>query len=259
MAISVLLSSWLATSSTAFTPMAATVQTRNTASSGATTILKRHMVDKSLEEEIERTVQEELRKKKVISNLRNKDGVDYAPWMNISADDEQKIRQLVRERAEARKKRQLQEQNVKGALLFDSQAQELSGVGLRSKVIDNAAVELEWATSSEKSTRGFIVKRRPAKTEQFSVLASYESYGPLASKGKDGGVYRFLDENVSPGGWVYRITECESSGAENDLSQCLVEVQTVEEQKGAVLAAVGFAVVAIAAVVAGTLLDPVQY
>jgi hypothetical protein len=72
-------------------------------------------------------------------------------------------------------------------------------------------------------------------------------------------LYRFLDENVAPGGWVYRITECENSGNENDLSQCLVDVQTAEEQLGGVIAAVALGVVAIGAVLAGSFLDPVQY
>jgi hypothetical protein len=148
---------------------------------------------------------------------------------------------------------------VQGALLKDSQAQELSGTGLRYKIVDGDSVELEWATSSEKSTQGFIVKRRPAKTEDFDTLASFEDFGPLASKGPDGGVYRYLDTNVAPGGWVYRVTEREGNGAENDLSQCLVDVQTAEEQRGAIVALAGLALVAIAAVVGGTLLDPVQY
>ena len=162
----------------------------------------------------------------------------------------------MKEKAEARRKRQLQEQSVSGALLMDSQAQELSGGGLRSKIIDGE-VELEWATSSEANTKGFVVKRRPARTEDFEVIASYEDWGPLASKGVEGGQYRYLDTTVSPGGWVYRVTECETSGVENDICQALVEVQTEEEQRGAVIAAVSIVTLGIAAVAAGILLDPV--
>lgn len=211
----------------------------------------------SLEDEVNAEVQEEMKKKKVISNLRNANGVDYAPWMNISADDEAKIRQVVKERAEARRKRQEQETKVSGALLADSQAQELSGGGLRSKVIDQD-VELEWATSTETNTKGFLVKRRPAKTEDFEVIATYEDWGPLASQGKEGGVYRYLDTSLpSAGGWVYRVTECENNGRESDICQCLVEVQTAEEQRGAVIAAVSIGVLMVGALVAGVLLDPV--
>lgn len=57
---------------------------------------------------------------------------------------------------------------------------------------------------------------------------------------------------------MYRITEVQSNGEENDLSQCLVEVTTAEEQRGAVVAAVAMGVVAVAAVLAGSILDPLQ-
>ena len=212
--------------------------------------------EKSLEEEVDDLTQAEVKKMKRASNLRNANGVDYAPWMNINAEDEEKIRQVMKEKAEARRKRQEQEQSVSGALLMDSQAQELSGGGLRTKVIDGE-IELEWATSSEANTKGFLLKRRPARTEDFEVIASYESWGPLASKGPEGGQYRYLDTTVSPGGWVYRVTECEQNGAENDICQALVEVQTEEEQRGAVIAAVSIAVLGIAAIAAGLILDPV--
>lgn len=210
----------------------------------------------SLEEEIEQLTQAEVKKMKRASNLRNANGVDYAPWMNISANEEEKIRQIMKEKAEARRKRQVQEQGVSGALAMDSQAQELSGGGLRTKIIDGE-VELEWVTNSEANTKGFLIKRRPARTEDFDVIASYEDWGPLASKGVDGGAYRFLDTTVSPGGWVYRVTECEKNGAQNDICQALVDVQTEEEQRGAVIAAISIAVLGVAAVVAGIALDPV--
>lgn len=209
----------------------------------------------TVEEEVETLVQEEMKKNKKMSNLRNSAGVDYAPWMNISEEDEDNIRQLMKEKAEARRRRQEEEKSVSGNLYLDSQAQELSGTGLNYKV-SGGEVELEWATKSESGTKGFIIKRRPAKTEEFSVIASYADWGPLQSKGVDGGVYRYLDDTVSPGGWVYRISECDNSGSEADLCQCLVDVQTEDEQRAAVIAAVGFAAFAVVAVVAGLTLDP---
>lgn len=215
--------------------------------------------DLSLEEEVEERVQKELAKSKRMSNMRNANGVEYAPWMRISEEDENRIRATVREKAAQRRARKQQEQAVQGSLLKDSQGQELSGVGLRSRIVDDDSVELEWATSSEASTRGFLVKRRQAKTNDFITIASYENYGPLQSKGVDGGVYRFLDEEVGPGDWVYRVTECETNGNENDLSQCLVEIKTKEEQQGALITLAAFAAVAVAAVIAGVALDPVQY
>lgn len=209
------------------------------------------------EQEVEAMVQQELKKSKTISNLRNDKGVDYAPWMNISEEDETKIRQIMKEKTAARRARQEQEKSVSGNLYLDSQAQELSGTGLNSKIIDGD-VELEWATKSESGTKGFIVKRRQAKQDQFEVIASYSDWGPLVSKGVDGGIYRYLDSDAGPGGWVYRISEVDNDGNESDLCQRLVEVQTEEEQRAAVIAGVGIAVLAIIAVVAGIELDPLQ-
>ena len=216
---------------------------------------KEEVKEQSLDDEVEELTKEEMKKGKFVSNLRNSKGVDYAPWMNISEEDENQIRQIMKEKAAARRKRELQEKSVSGNLYLDSQAQELSGTGLNWKTIDGE-VELEWATKSETNTKGFIVKRRPAKTEEFETIASFENWGPLASKGPDGGVYRYLDTTSTPGGWVYRVSECDNTGRESDLCQCLVEVQTEEEQKAALIAGVGIAVLGIGAVVAGLVLDP---
>ena len=48
----------------------------------------------TLEEEVDELTQVEVKKMKRASNLRNANGVDYAPWMKISADEEDKIRAL---------------------------------------------------------------------------------------------------------------------------------------------------------------------
>lgn len=211
----------------------------------------------TMEEEVELLVQKELNKTKRMSNLRNENGVEFAPWMGISEADENSIRSLMREKTEARRKREEQERDVSGNLYRDSQAQELSGTGLTYKIIDGE-VELEWATKSESDTKGFIVKRRAAKTNDYSVIASYKDWGPLASKGKEGGIYRFLDTTSGPGGWVYRISEEDKFGNEADICQCLVEVQTEDEQRAAVIAGVGFAVFAVIVVVAGIAVDPMN-
>jgi hypothetical protein len=211
----------------------------------------------SMEEEIEVTAEEEIRKMKRASNLRNANGVEYAPWMNITPEAETEIKKVMKQKAEARRKRKDEEAGVSGALLMDSQAQELSGGGLQTKIVSDNEIELSWSTNSEASTKGFAIKRRQARTEDFTTIVSYENWGPLASKGPDGGTYTFLDDGVAPGGWVYRITECETNGTENDICQALVEVQTADEQRGAIFAAVGIIVLAIGALAAGILLDPV--
>lgn len=210
----------------------------------------------TLEEEIEQLTAVEVRKMKRASNLRNANGVEYAPWMNITPEAEAEIKTVMKQKAEARRKRKDQEAGVSGALLMDSQAQELSGGGLNCKVLSDNEVELSWTTSSETSTKGFAIKRRQARTEDFETIVSYENWGPLASKGVDGGSYSFIDDSVAPGGWVYRITECENNGTENDICQALVDVQTADEQRGAVIAAVGIGVLGVAAFAAGLMLDP---
>lgn len=211
----------------------------------------------TLEEEVDKLVKEEMAKNVRVSNLRNANGVDYAPWMDITEEDEILIRQQIKEKTAARRLRQEQEKSVSGNLYLDSQAQEISGTGLNAKVIDGK-VEIEWATKTENDTKGFVVRRRPAKTDDFSVIASYKEFGPLVSKGRDGGVYRFLDETTTPGGWVYRVTECDQNDIESDLCQCLVDVQTEEEQRAGLIAGIGFGIFAIGAVAAGVLLDPMN-
>ena len=211
----------------------------------------------SLEEEVQAMVDKEVEKTKLVSKLKTSDGVDYAPWMKISEQDEKEIYQTMKDKAMARRKRQEQQRNVSGNLYLDSQAQELSGTGLNSKIM-GVDVELEWATSAETNTKGFIIKRRPAKTNDFRTIASFEDWGPLKSKGADGGVYRYLDVDAGPGGWVYRVSECDNNGKESDICQCLVEVQTEEEQRAAVFAAIGIGALGVIAVAAGLLLDPLD-
>ena len=245
-----------APSTTAPVPAAPEAATA-TPATPASKMNKEELDQMTFEEEAEALATEEISKMKRASNLRNSNGVEYAPWMNITPEAEAEIKTVMKQKAEARRKRKDQEAGVSGALLMDSQAQELSGGGLQTKVVSDNEVELSWATNSETSTKGYAIKRRQARTEDFEVIASHETWGPLASKGPDGGSYSFLDDGVSPGGWVYRITECETNGTENDICQALVDVQTADEQRGAVIAAIGIVVLGLAALAAGVLLDPV--
>ena len=54
------------------------------------------------------------------------------------------------------------------------------------------------------------------------------------------------------------VTECDGNNKESDICQCLVEVQTEEEERAAKIAAVGIAALGVAAVAAGILLDPMD-
>ncbi|GMH91512.1 hypothetical protein TrVE_jg7265 [Triparma verrucosa] len=212
----------------------------------------------TLEEEVELLTAKELKKTKTVSNLRNQNGVDYAPWMAISADDEVKIRQLSKEKAEARRKRKEQEAEVQGSLFLDSQAQELSGLGLKYTVVSESEVELEWVTAGEEDTEGFVVRRRKARETEWEVLASYKDWKPLISQSSSGGTYRYTDDSVSLGGWVYRVSEVSPSGVESDLCQALLEVQSQGEKLQGILAVVGFGIIAAGAVFTGITMDPLQ-
>jgi len=214
--------------------------------------------EKSDDDELESMVREEVIKTKRMAKFKNEKGVEYAPWMQLSEKEEEEIRQIIKEKKRIRDKRREEQRKASGNLYYDSTAQELSGTGLKAKVIDENNVELQWGTKSEVDCKGFIVRRRAAKAEDFETLASYENYGPLVSKGPEGGTYKFLDTTASPGGWFYRISEKTSTGEESDLSQCLVEIQTEDEQKFTLAATVGIALTVVLAIVAGISIDPIQ-
>jgi len=215
-------------------------------------------VEKSEDDELEQMVREELMKTKRMAKFKNERGVEYAPWMQLTAQEEEQIRQVIKEKKRIRDLRRAEEKSASGNLYYDSTAQELSGTGLQAKIIDGN-VELQWGTKSETDCKGFIVRRRAVKTKDYETIASYENYGPLVSKGPDGGSYSFLDTTATPGGWMYRISEKSVTGEESDLSQCLVEIQTEDEQKFALAATVGIALAVVVAVIAGISLDPIQW
>lgn len=212
--------------------------------------------EETQEEEIDRLVKEQIEKMKRVSKLSSvTSGVDFAPWMKATQEDTERIRKSVTDKVIASRARADQQKKTTGTLYMDSQAQELSGTGLKCKVIDES-VELEWATSVETDTVGYVVKRRKARTENFEEIADYKTWNPLVSRGVDGGIYRYMDADIGPGGWVYRISEVDSSGAQNDICQSLVEIQTADEKKAGLIAGVGIVGIGLIAVIAGILADP---
>ena len=199
----------------------------------------------------------EIQKSKTISNLRNSNGVDYAPWMNISAEDEAQIQRIAARRAAERRAKD-DEKEVRGKLLEDSVGQELSGGGLKAKAIAEDQVELEWSTSAEANTAGYVIKRRMSKQEDWDIISDYRRWGPLVSKGKDGGTYRYLDSTVDIGTYLYRVSEADLDGKESDLCQVAVDVQSKEEQLGTKLKAAVIVGVAVLVVQTALNLDPIQ-
>lgn len=243
----------------------AVVQWQTKQFSGRKSLQLQSTQEETVDEEAARLAAEVIAKTRSMSKLQNERGIEYAPWMNIKPEDAERIKGIMKEKAEARRKREEQEQTTRGALLRDSAFQELSGTGLKSKIVTNdedgsVSVELEWATGSEANTKGFLVKRRVQQSnDPYEVIASYESFPPLASKGGSGGLYRYMDTTVQPGtNYFYRVTECDIDDDENDLSQCLVEIQTKEDATSQKIALFGFGIVAIGTLIASLALDPLQ-
>lgn len=137
------------------------------------------------------------------------------------------------------------------------QAMELSGVGLRTKVIDGE-VELSWRTENEEGNLGFTVIKRRGKTDEWMPVASYSDWAPLNSKGPSGGLYTFMDPTSEEGTWIYRVSDVNVGGQKNDLCQALVEVQSSSESVQVKVAVAGIVAVLIGAVGAAALLDPLK-
>ena len=83
--------------------------------------------------------------------------------------------------------------------------------GFHASPADGGGVLLEWRTASEAGTAGFYVQRWDAGTRRWTRVNSELLAGTQAPQG---GVYRFVDEGVSPGGEprLYRLQEIEAGG-----------------------------------------------
>ncbi|CAM9421446.1 unnamed protein product [Phaeothamnion confervicola] len=188
--------------------------------------------------------------------MYNQEGRSLAPWMEDQFDPENlaRVEESRKRRAAAAQERT---KNAVGALAEDPQQMELSGLGLKYKMV-GGEIELTWKTGDETGNKGFVVQKRRAKTEEWVQVASYKDWAPLNSKGAGGGIYTFMDPSTEEGAWVYRISDVNSDGSKNDLCQALIDVQTPAEAMQVKLAVAGFALVVIGTVIAGATLDPMQ-
>jgi len=192
---------------------------------------------------------------KIVKGMTSASGVEFAPWMKVDAEA---IAKAKKER-EARKARQAASALKSDSMLIDPQAAELgAGGGLKSKVLSDEEVELRWDTTDEAGNAGFIVQRRRGGKENFEDLESYEIFSPLRSKGPDGGSYVYLDDTAAVGTWVYRILDCDTSGTRSAVCQKLVEIEDKDEQQFTVVVGVAALALALVAVIAGVLTDPIQ-
>lgn len=185
----------------------------------------------------------------------NDQGVAYAPWM-VDAFDPENLAKVAAS-IEARKEKEANMvPEALGALARDPQQMELSGAGLYAKRVADDMVELTWKTGNEKGNVGFIVSRRAAKTEGWEEIASFTDFPPLNSKGEGGGTYNYMDEGVSEGTWVYRVSDMSKSGTRSDLCQTLIELQSSSDALQTKIGLAGLVVVLAVGVAAGTFIDP---
>eukprot|EP00640_Fibrocapsa_japonica_P002329 CAMPEP_0113934476 /NCGR_PEP_ID=MMETSP1339-20121228/1802_1 /TAXON_ID=94617 /ORGANISM="Fibrocapsa japonica" /LENGTH=277 /DNA_ID=CAMNT_0000936295 /DNA_START=69 /DNA_END=902 /DNA_ORIENTATION=- /assembly_acc=CAM_ASM_000762 len=181
--------------------------------------MEKIMADMTEEEKEEFKADVERTAKKLKYGTTSPSGVKYAPWMDI---DEEAVQMAIAARKSEVAQRK---KSVRGALAIDPQAGELSGLGLKTKLMGDE-VQLSWSTSDETNNVGFIVQRRRGGQEEFDVIASYEDWAPLNTKGPKGGDYSFVDDSgLETGSWVYRISDCDTAGNKNDICQALVEIE----------------------------------
>lgn len=179
------------------------------------------------------------------ASLIGADGKELAPWMkNVNADYKKTV---VKRKGDA-----------KGRLANDPQNQELSGQGLRAKMLGDE-LELSWGTGTEAGNRGFIVTRRKGKTDMWESVGDWrDKPAELASKGDEGGAYSFIVTDPAPGSWVYRISDEDGSGKVSDLSQTLVDVDSDEDSQVRLAALAALLAVLFGFVAYSLLVDPMN-
>lgn len=203
------------------------------------------------EEEEERQVQEELQRK--IKGLYNAEGKPYAPWLLNQVDLEASARAI---RARRRKEKEMMDSTGD---VYDPQGQEMSGLGLKYRVVNEKDVELGWVTGEENDNVGFMVFRRRAdENDEFMEIASFKTYPPLNSKGREGGTYVYVDPDVEPGQYIYRVSDQDKKGKRTILCQVGVEVQSQSEKLKNVLIVGVFGALFVGGAIASLVLDNVQ-
>lgn len=163
----------------------------------------------------------------------------YAPWMADSVTPEAIA---AREAAELVRKNRKVEKLVGNRI--DPAKQEIAGSGLKIRVStgdEGGKVALEWSTGGEESNLGFIVSRKGAKDDDFVELASHENFQALRSKGAAGGQYTFTDEDVPPGGYLYKVQDVAvDSKFMTEVCRKGVDVETLSDQTNTVALVAGF-------------------
>ncbi len=75
-------------------------------------------------------------------------------------------------------------------------------------VVNNNTVKLNWETISETNNRGFEIQRK-RNNENYIILGFVEGNGTTTSWSQ----YSFIDENVEPGLYLYRLKQVDFDGS----------------------------------------------
>lgn len=199
-------------------------------------------------EETDDEMRERLRKT-ALKRMFNENGVAYAPWAMQTIDEDAIIEDLMRkEKGEVGKFKP-----AKTSILDRGEIEAAEGMRWR---MQGNQVDLAWGTGGETDNQGFIIEKRPSYGGDFQEIASFREVSQLASKGNQGGRYRYTDPSSAGGSWIYRVQDCDSTGKSNVLCQCFVEVQTETEGKQQQVVAIAFGALLIAASAVGYALNP---
>jgi len=213
-----------------------------------------------LDENEEAAVLREAEKiaKKKRSNMFNENGVPYAPWMVRQVDEEAiTVARALRAEKKRKEKRALME--AQGVVnILEAATSELSGMGLKAKVIAEGEVELVWGTDSEEDNVGFIVEKKRVGGSEWQEVASYKSWSPLKSKGVLGGAYSYVDVEADEGEYLYRIVAAERDGTRAITCQVGITVESQGQQLQTKIIVGLTALVFGSFFVAGALLDPIK-
>ena len=225
-------------------------------SSRATPLKMSEQVTDEEEAEIIANAQKIAKKKR--SNLYNEEGVAYAPWMVRQVDEDAVAAARAMRGYEKRRERIALEEKQGTINILDAASSELTGLGLKAKVLSEDEVELTWSTDDEEANRGFLVERKAVGYSDWDEVASYQSWSPLKSKGTLGGAYSYIDATVSEGEWLYRIVAEQSDNSRAIVCQVGVSVENSGQQLQTKLVVGGFAALVLGALAAGALLDPIK-
>ena len=107
------------------------------------------------------------------STRRQLDGVQWsltsslhtqAPWMVRQVDEDAVAAARAMRGYEKRRERIALEEKQGTINILDAASSELTGLGLKAKVLSEDEVELTWSTDDEEANRGFLVERKAVPT-----------------------------------------------------------------------------------------------